>query len=139
MYRYTRTLESLLKNKNNHNVILDKKSNSGIVYKNNSFEVMDYNEICDKSFEKLDNHINSFFEEVINNDKYGLDIDFIKHNKKVHRRIKDNYMKYKPNVKDNKDKFEECERLHNVYNKVKDSTINTFNKIENEIKSSDII
>lgn len=38
MVKYTKTLEYLLKNKSNHNVLIDKESNSGLVYKNNNIE-----------------------------------------------------------------------------------------------------
>ncbi len=130
MFKYTRTLESLLRNKNNHNVIIDKKSKSGIVYKNNKFEIMDYNEICDRSFEKLDFHINSFINEILNNNNYGIDVDYIEHNKKVHRRVSENFLKYRPNINDNIEKFKQCNMLLNTYDSVKDDTIKKFNEIE---------
>jgi len=36
MYQYIKTLDSILKNKNNQNVLIDKDSNSGLVYQNNN-------------------------------------------------------------------------------------------------------
>lgn len=37
MFKYSKILESLLKNKSNHNVIIDTKTNSGLVYRNYEF------------------------------------------------------------------------------------------------------
>jgi hypothetical protein len=58
MYKYTKTLEFILKNNKNLNVVVDKKTQSGLVYKNNSIEIMSLSDICDKSFDKLNIHLN---------------------------------------------------------------------------------
>jgi hypothetical protein len=130
MYKYTKTLESLLKNKNNHNVIIDKESNSGIVYNKNNIETLSLEEICDKSVDKLNHHLNKFVDEAYNN-KYCIYPDYIKHSKKVIRIKHGNYKNNK------KDKELVNEMLVEKYNDVKDETLENFNKI-NEFKKNKI-
>lgn len=127
MFKYTKTLESLLKNKNNHNVIIDKESKSGLVYNNNNIETMSLDEICDKSVDKLNNHLNKFVDEVIkNNDNNSIDLDYILHSKKVIRLKQSNYKYYE------KDKNIINEMLIDKYDNVKDETLKNFNIIKND-------
>ncbi len=129
MYKYTKTLESLLKNKNNHNVIIDKASNSGLVYKKNNFETMTLNEICDKSVDKINYHLNKFVDDVIKNNKVDVDTDYIIHSKKV---IRIKHGNYKYNQKDRN-----CvnQILVNKFDNVKNDTLQKFNIInDNKIQ-----
>lgn len=121
--KYKKTLISLLNNKNNHNVIIDKNSNSGLVYKNNNIEVMSLNEICDRSIDKLNNQLNAFIEEIKNNDKNDTDMDYINHSKKIVRLEHSNY-KYYENDRNNTNK-----NIIDTFNKVKDETLENFNEI----------
>lgn len=127
MYKYTKTLESLLKNKNNHNVIIDKESNSGIVYNKNNIETLSLEEICDKSVDKLNHHLNKFVDEAYNN-KNCIDPDYIKHSKRVIRIKHGNYKNNK------KDKELVNEMLVEKYNNIKDETLENFNKINDDKK-----
>jgi hypothetical protein len=126
MHKYTKTLESLLKNKNNHNVIIDKSSNSGLVYKNNNIEAMSLDEICDKSVNKLNYHLNSFVDEVLKNNKNSTETFYIEHSKKV---IINKHENYKLNEKD---KIDVNNILIEKYEQIKDETIKNFNVL-NEI------
>ena len=124
MYKYTKTLEKLLKNKKNLNVVVDQKSNSGLVYKKNSIEVMSLNEICDKSLDKLNHHLNTFFDDVTNNNNYHIDKDYLKHEKKVLRIKHGNYKYYE------KDRLEANNAIIKEYNGVKNQTLEKFNAIK---------
>ena len=81
MYQYIKTLDSILKNKNNQNVLIDKDSNSGLVYKNNNIEKMNLNEIFYKSFDKIYNSLNNFCDDIKNNNIYDLDPSIINEKK----------------------------------------------------------
>ena len=96
MVKYTKTLEYLLKNKSNHNVLIDKESNSGLVYKNNNIEKMTIEEICDKSFDKIYDHLNSFYDNSKNINVGCVDPEYI-HNQRKSMKIK--YFHYKDDEK----------------------------------------
>ena len=63
---YTTLLEEILKNDTNLNVIIDKKSKSGMVYKNDidKYIKMKLNDINDRTMEKLKNQLLSINEEI---------------------------------------------------------------------------
>jgi len=66
--KFSKTLENILKNDVNQNVILH-DNYTGIVYKNekNKYEPMSNKEIIDKSMEKIYKHLKCFYNEIINN------------------------------------------------------------------------
>ena len=82
MYKYTKTLESLLKNKNNHNVIIDRESKTGLVYNNHNIKLMTLDQICNKSIDKINYHLNQFIDEVIKDNSYSIDLYYINDSKK---------------------------------------------------------
>jgi hypothetical protein len=125
MFKYTKTLEALLKNKINHNVIIDTESKSGLVYKNNKIEKMCLDEIIDKSFDKIFNHLNNFFEEVDKNNLYSINQDLLDNEKKS---MKIKYDKYKY---DNKQ--DAILHMTDSFNKVKDETLIQFNILNRSI------
>jgi hypothetical protein len=125
MYKYTKTLEYLLKNKNNHNVIIDKASNSGLVYKNNTIEKMSLDKICDESFDKLYDHLNSLYENLDTINIGDIDPEYIKLQKKS---MKLKYFNYK-NKEDHNKKKVANESFVKIFDKVKDQTIDNLNKI----------
>jgi hypothetical protein len=63
---YTTFLEEILKNDTNLNVIIDKKSKSGMVYKNDidKYIKMKLNDINDRTMEKLKNQLLNINEEI---------------------------------------------------------------------------
>ena len=129
MYKYTKTLESLLKNKNNHNVIIDKESNSGLVYNKNNIELMTLDQICNKSVDKINHHLNQFIDDVIKNNIYSIDTDYINHSKKI---IRLKHGNYKYNLED---RNSVNEILINKYDTIKNETIKNFNSIKNSNNS----
>jgi len=125
MVKYTKTLEYLLKNKNNQNVLIDKDSNLGLVYNNNNIEKMSIEEICDKSFNKIHDHLKNFYDDVDKINTAEVDKKYIDTEKKS-MRIK--YLKYRDND-DNAKKIANENLLH-IFDKVKDETIENFNEIK---------
>ena len=94
-YRYTKTLEFLLKNDINKNVLLDSDSGTGLIYKGgneNKFEKMDLKDIIDKSMLKLNKHLQEFHTELTtNNDtNYNIDNDIINQNENSYDNFYDN-------------------------------------------------
>jgi len=67
-FKFSKTLENILKNDINQNVILH-DNHTGIVYKNekNKYEPMSNKEIIEKSMEKIYKHLKNFYNEIINN------------------------------------------------------------------------
>lgn len=66
--KFTKTLENILKNDVNQNVILQ-DNDTGIVYKleKNKYEPMSNKDIIEKSMEKIYKHLKNFYNEIINN------------------------------------------------------------------------
>ena len=128
MYQYIKTLDFILKNKNNQNVLIDKESNSGLVFKNNNIEKMNINDILDKSFDKLYCSLNNFCDDIKNNNLYELDVNIID-KKKIE--IKDKYNGYHENnnIKNNVNNL-----LNESFEKVKNQTNETFNNIDNKLE-----
>lgn len=125
MVKYTKTLEYLLKNKNNQNVLIDKDSNLGLVYNNNSIEKMSIEEICDKSFNKIHDHLKNFYDDVDKINTSEVDKKYIDNEKKS---MKIKYLKYRDN--DENAKKIANENLVHIFNKVKEETIQNFNEIK---------
>jgi len=126
MYQYIKTLDSILKNKNNQNVLIDKDSNSGLVYQNNNIEKMNINDIFNKSFDKIYSSLNNFCEDIKNDNIYKLDPNLIKEKKVM---IKDKYEDYQENniIKKNVNNL-----INNSFDKVKEQTNEIFKNIEDE-------
>lgn len=126
MYQYIKTLDSILKNKNNQNVLIDKDTNSGLVYQNNNIEKMNLNEIFNKSFDKIYTSLNNFCEDINNNNIYQLDLDIINEKKVM---IKDKYEDYQENniIKKNVNNL-----INNSFDKVKEQTNKIFKNIDEE-------
>lgn len=125
MVKYTKTLEFLLKNKSNHNVLIDKETNSGLIYKNNIIEKLSIDEICDQSFDKLYNHLNSFYKDSKNINIGCVNPEYIDIEKKS---MKIKYFNYKDDENNNKNLANNS--MIEIFNQVKDETLENFNKIE---------
>ena len=128
MYQYIKTLDSILKNKNNQNVLIDKDSNSGLVYQNNNIEKMNINDIFNKSFDKIYSSLNNFCEDIKNDNIYKLDPNLIKEKKVM---IKDKYEDYQENniIKKNVNNL-----INNSFDKVKEQTNEIFKNIDDNNK-----
>jgi hypothetical protein len=104
--KYTKTLEHILDNDTNLNVIINDESKSGIVYINGpeKFKPMSIDDIIDKSMDKLHKQLNSFYSDlkdektellldndILNTVKYTNDRKYesFKNNKYINEKVKE--------------------------------------------------
>lgn len=121
---YTSFLEEILKNDTNLNVIIDKNSNSGIVYKNDIEEYIEMktNDIVNKTMEKLKN-------QLLNMNNETKEIVFDENNIYNRRMITKKFIDY---TKDKELQEQVMDCISNVYNKNKDNAIKISKKILNK-------
>jgi len=84
--KYTDLLDEILKNKENLNVIIEKDSNSGLVYKNENelYVNMKVKEIIDLSMHKLYDQLNSLYSTLLNSKiSYKINSNLIENEKKI--------------------------------------------------------
>ena len=74
--RYTKTLEAIMENNINKNVLIDKESNSGLVCNNNNLERMKIKDIVDECIIKIQKHLVEFGQGMM--DDNDINIEFIK-------------------------------------------------------------
>lgn len=124
MYKYTKTLEYILKNETNLNVLVDKDSNKGFVYNNNCIEEMSVDEIVDKSFNKIYNNLNDFYNDLQNNNDFGISNDLLD----IHKdSIQQKFNCFYEN-EDTRKIVKSC--ISETLDKVKDKTKETFNQLD---------
>lgn len=70
--KFTKTLEHILENEVNLNVIIDKTSHNGLVYRNKELVNMNIKDIVQKSMEKLHKHLCDFHKDVIDPNKNDI-------------------------------------------------------------------
>lgn len=83
--KFTKTLENILNDKMNLNVIMDHDDKTCIVYNNkkNKYEPMTKKDIIEKSMEKVYNHLKNFYNEINNNNKNDLSIKSLENELKI--------------------------------------------------------
>jgi hypothetical protein len=132
-YMYTFLLDKILDNNENLNVIIDKDSNLGIVYKNNiqKYIKMEIEEIMNKSMDKLYENLLEISSELKKKDYYdNYLLDY------KDKEIKNKYHCYKNNLDTNKTVNK---RLTDMYDNIKKESHKIMkeylinNKINNEI------
>jgi hypothetical protein len=114
--KYSKTMEEILKNKKNLNILFDKSSDTGLVYKNDidKFINMKSDDIIISIIYKLYSHLINFYEDIKNND-FIKDLD-------IHKdKIKEKYTDF--NNIQNK----------NIKNYVKNILIDIFDKYKDKI------
>jgi hypothetical protein len=115
--KYTKTLEHILDNETNLNVMINDESDSGLVYTNNieKFTPMSITDIIDKSMDKLHKQLSIFYNDLKNTNEYMLD---------------DNVLEQ---VKDATDKkYEDFKKNKTINLKVKEFITNIYNNKRNE-------
>jgi uncharacterized C2H2 Zn-finger protein len=131
--KFSNTLEKILENNNNLNVIMN--SESGIIYKseNDKYEPISKNDLFKQTMDKLYEHLKEFYEEV------SADKDTSKYNGKDYflndemKKININYERYYYKMKDFRIKADQA--LDFFYNKVKEDAQEKFiDKYEEKIK-----
>ena len=73
--KYTNTMEEILKNDKNKNVLFDNNNDSGLVYQDDKFINMASDEIIIKMMCKLYNHLQTFYDEIKNNNYINCDLN----------------------------------------------------------------
>lgn len=126
--KYTKTLEHILDNDNNLNVILHNELNTGIVYKNDKerFKYMNIRDIIDKSMEKLHKHLHFFHEEVKDKNEYQINNEYFNEEKNI---IDKKYYDYKNN-KSIQTKVQEY--ITKIYNNKRNETLKIYQELLNE-------
>lgn len=124
--KYTKTLELLLDNDMNKNVLLDDESNTGTVYKNARLEKMKIKDIITNSIDKLHKHLNDFSTEIIKKCE-GINDEIIK---SVAKDTRFELLNYK-NQKEHK--IDLTPLIISIFNKYKDDTKNKYIEIQEEL------
>jgi len=75
--KYSKTLEYILDNGTNKNVLIDTDSNTGLIYTGNEdkFEKINIEDIIDKSMYKLHKHLKDFHQEMKDTNNINFKID----------------------------------------------------------------
>jgi len=130
--KYTQTLEHILENDVNLNVIIEDKAECGIVYKNDieKFKPMKLEDIVDLSMYKLHKQLNIFHDEIKDDNKYKINNTILSTEK---MNLNEKYNKYMNNEHTQKIVKN---YIASIYNKKKEDTIKVcgelleLNKIE---------
>jgi len=127
--KFTNTLENILKNDENLNIILKDKM-TGLVYKikNNEYEAMPVKEIFEEAMDKIYKHLRSFFKEIISNNINDVRIDILENEIKE---VDKKYDRYKKSTIINND-VNNC--LSNIFDEKKNYAIE---KLMDVIKDED--
>jgi hypothetical protein len=126
--KFTNTLENILKNDDNLNIILKDKV-TGLVYKmkNNKYEAMPVKDIFDNAMDKIYKHLLDFFKEIITNNQSDISMNILENEIKE---IDKKYIKYKKSIITN-NSVNNC--LSNIFDERKNDAILQYIKIKNNI------
>lgn len=126
--KFTNTLENILENENNLNVIL-KNDHTGLVYKTkkNEYEALPLKNIFEEAMDKIYKHLRDFFKEIIGNNTNDIRINILE---KEMNEIDSKYTQYKKNIITN-NSVNNC--LSNIFDDKKEGAIkNLINVLENK-------
>jgi len=123
--KFTKTMEKILENDANLNILIEKEKNLGIVYKNDTekFKEMNINDIIDKSMTKLYKHLKQFYNEMKEDNEYKICSDYLDNEKTI---IDNKYDEYQNN--ENTQKIVQ-NHLIDLYDKNKEKTLNNYKTI----------
>ena len=124
--KYTDLLDEILKNKENLNVIIEKDSNNGLVYKNEKelYVNMKVKEIVDMSMQKLYDQLNIFYKNLID---HKVNNKFNSHLIENEKKILDDKFEDFCNNNDTKNIVNSL--FTNIYEKNKEEAIEMADKI----------
>ena len=120
---YSNLLDNILQNEKNLNVVIEKETNTGIVYKNNvdKFITMNMQDIIDKSMEKLNKHLKDFYAESLKDDEFVI-MDKIFQDQIVNIENKYNEFKNNDEIKKKVEEF-----ITQIYDKKKENALKLYN------------
>ena len=87
--KYSNTMEEILKNDKNMNVLLDENNNSGLVFQENKFMNVDNDEIIVSTMYKLYNHLLKFYNDIKNDEDNLVNKDLKKHKDNIQEKYND--------------------------------------------------
>ena len=120
--KFTSTLENILENEVNLNVLIDNTSDNCIVFTNNKLINMNIKDIIKKTMDKLHKHLNNFHNDIINPNILNLRRDIFNNGLKTINIEYDNFNK-------NTDiQIEFQKYITDIYNKKKQTTFNFIEK-----------
>ena len=121
--KYTKTLEFLLENNVNLNVLIDYTGEKGLVYRNNNFEIMSIKDIVKKSMAKIYHLLHKFCQDIEINNIHNIKRAYLEEEKKM---IENKYNEYISN-KDTEEKV--IHFMKDIYHKKRGDTIKLCNNI----------
>jgi uncharacterized C2H2 Zn-finger protein len=123
--KYTKTLEHILENDVNLNVIIEDKADCGIVYKNDieKFKPMKIEDIVDLSMNKLHKQLTIFHDEIKDVNKYKINSTILSSEKEI---LNEKYDEFKNNELTQKIVKN---YIANIYNKKKEDTIKVCSEL----------
>lgn len=125
--KYSRTMEEILQNDKNNNIIFDKDTELGLVYKNDvdKFINMNTNDIIDKAMCKIYNHLIDFYDDIKNKGYSVSELD-------SHKELVDQKFEEFNSDKTTKTKDYVKNILVDVFDKNKEKVIERFIKFNSE-------
>lgn len=127
--KYTKTLEYILANDKNKNVLLNEDTNTGIIYKGSEFEEMKIEDIIDKSVVKIYNNLKEMYNEIQENN----DMNFILDPTIINQNLKLTENKFNEYNSNEKTKEVVSQIISSIYNQHKDTTEEKYKVISNRI------
>lgn len=130
--KFTNTLENILKNDENLNIILKDKV-TGLVYKikNNEYEIMPVKDIFEETMFKIYKHLSDFFNEIIVDNENDIRMNILENELKE---VDKKYSRYKKSLITSND-VNLC--LSNIIDDKKNDAIKQFMKINLECNELD--
>ena len=138
--KYSKTMEQILQNDKNLNIIFDKDNDLGLIYKNDAekFINMKTNDIIDKAMVKIYNHLISFYDEIKCKGYTLSELD--SHKELIEKKFQDFNKDKDKNTKDLVKNI-----LVDIFDKNKDKAVERFiqfsneiiNKVDNEVNIDD--
>jgi hypothetical protein len=121
--KFTQTLENILENEVNLNVIIDSTSDNGLVYKDNKLINMNIKDIVKKSMEKLHKHLCDFHQDIVKPNDLSIDVNVLDYGLETANK------KYNIFKNDNNTQNEVNNYIRSVYNKKNARSIKQCRKI----------
>jgi hypothetical protein len=122
--KFTSTLEKILENEVNQNVLLDNSSNKAIIFKDKKLVNVDVKDIVKKTMDKLFHQLCNFKNDIYDSNPLCINTKILDAEMKT---AETKYKEFKSNKK-----IEETVNTYikDIYNKKKDNTINNFSIIK---------
>jgi hypothetical protein len=125
--KYSRTMEEILQNEKNNNIIFDKDTDLGLVYKNDvdKFINIKTNDIIDKAMCKIYNHLIDFYDDIKNKGYSVSELD-------SHKELVDQKFEEFNSDKNTKTKDYVKNILVDIFDKNKEKVIERFIKFNSD-------